>query len=375
MCAAERLLLHGPAVLAGAEEVEPGLADRAHPRVRRELGDLGVRRLQGRLATGGVDARRLVGVQRDRRDDVLVRRRDLDRPARARQVAADLHDARDADRRRSLERRVDREPRRPDVAVVDVEMAVAVGDGDAQRLRQRRPLELARAAGLLGRRAGAHRPVGARALAHAGASSSRGKRIAPFVTRVPAGSWPHRPASVTTCSPIGPSASAAPSCSHSDVGRLRHHGVVAARRSRAATRRSCRARSRAARRCAVVLRQHPRRLLGDVDVHRVDERPHRPDAAGEVEPQHRGVGVATVVGEQRPAAPGSALPYAVGSGSTPSRYFADHRRRRARRGCPGRWPARRCSARSCPPTRTSRPSRTGWRAGSSSGTRPTRSGR
>ena len=77
---AERLVLRSPAVLAGAVVVEPGLPHRAHPvAAARQPLDLGERLVEPPL---GRQPRRLVGVQRDAGDDLVVCLGGLDGPAR-----------------------------------------------------------------------------------------------------------------------------------------------------------------------------------------------------------------------------------------------------------------------------------------------------
>ena len=141
---AERLVLRGPAVLAGAEVVEPGLAHRPHLAWARPAARSRPARRRGPAS----QPRRLVGVQRDAGDERVVRRRGLDRPPRARQVAADLHDAGHARRRRP--RRSPRRAGRSRVAVGDVEVAVVVHDRVGQRLGRGRPSGRGGRRGLLG---------------------------------------------------------------------------------------------------------------------------------------------------------------------------------------------------------------------------------
>ena len=156
---AERLHLRRPAVLAGAEVVEPGLPDRAHARraapASRSISASAASRVPAAACRGAS-----LGCRATPATSASYRRGGLDRPAGAGQVAADLHDPGHADRGGRGERLVGGQP----VAVGDVEVAVVVDDGVRQRLGGRRPLPVAAAAGpLLGGGAAA-----GRALGHAG---------------------------------------------------------------------------------------------------------------------------------------------------------------------------------------------------------------
>jgi hypothetical protein len=129
--AAERLLLHRPALLAGAVEVQAGLPHGPHPGVRGgQRLDLGHRVVERR------QPRSLVGVQGDAGDQGVVRRGRLDRPPGAGQVAPDLHDPGDADGGRERQGLPHRHGRL--VATRDVEVAVVVDDRVRQWLRDRR---------------------------------------------------------------------------------------------------------------------------------------------------------------------------------------------------------------------------------------------
>ncbi|RRR99121.1 hypothetical protein EIW28_10240 [Glycomyces terrestris] len=137
---AEGALLRGPAGLVGAEVVEAGLAERGHARERGGRVDLG----EGRVEVA--QARGVVGVQGGGGQDARVGGRERGGPARGRGVGADLDDARDprglglVEAREDLGRvgcghgrllvgaeRVD-----------EVEVGVAVGDGERERLGRRR---------------------------------------------------------------------------------------------------------------------------------------------------------------------------------------------------------------------------------------------
>ena len=119
--------LRRQAVALGAEEVEPGLTDRAHARLRRELVDYRDRLAEHSL--GGI-CRRLVGMDRHRGEHAGVGCRGPGRPATRLDVTAGLHDARDPDLAGAQQLLVERHP----VAVLDLEMAVVVVDRDGQRL-------------------------------------------------------------------------------------------------------------------------------------------------------------------------------------------------------------------------------------------------
>ena len=95
MCSSKAADLRVAAVFAGAEEVESGLADRAHARAAREPVDLGeaASRSPGCRELGSV-----VGVDRDGGEHARLARRDGGGPLRGRDVGADLHDAADCRR-------------------------------------------------------------------------------------------------------------------------------------------------------------------------------------------------------------------------------------------------------------------------------------
>jgi hypothetical protein len=136
---AERALLRGPAVLVGAEVVEPGLPEGRDARQRGERVDLG----EGRVEVG--KARGVVGVQGDGGQDAGVGGGEFGGPAGGGDVGADLHDPRDPGGLGLVEAgphgRVARRGRRRlhlmAEDVDEVEVGVAVGDGMRQRLGQR----------------------------------------------------------------------------------------------------------------------------------------------------------------------------------------------------------------------------------------------
>ena len=123
-----------PRVVGGAVEVEPGLADGAHPRPSREFGDAGEVLVE---RAGDLELGRLVRVQRDGREHARLVGGELGAPARGRQIGAHLHDAAHADARRAVELLARLEGFD---AVLDLEVRVVVVDRDDERLRQRRVL-------------------------------------------------------------------------------------------------------------------------------------------------------------------------------------------------------------------------------------------
>jgi hypothetical protein len=137
---AERALLRGPAVLVGAEVVEPGLPEGRHARQRGERVDPGERGVEV------VQARRVVGVQGDGGQDAGVGGGEFGGPAGGGDVGADLHDPRDPGGLGLVESRADlggvrrggRELLLGPEHVDEVEVGVAVGDGERERLGQRR---------------------------------------------------------------------------------------------------------------------------------------------------------------------------------------------------------------------------------------------
>ncbi len=204
----EAVLLDLPALLAGAEVVQPGLPHRPHPRAGAgQPVDLGQGRVQ--LAGRGED-RHLVGMQGHPGHQRGVLLGGVHRPARAWQVTADLHDSRHADRGRTGHGLLDREPLAAR-AVGDVQVAVGVGDRDGQRWRRLGPAAvaavlascpLARGAGVV---LGGHDASGSSILGNSGA---------PLVSTDASGSWPQLPASVRDWSASAPMLCPAPSISH-----------------------------------------------------------------------------------------------------------------------------------------------------------------
>lgn len=174
----ERALLGRAALLAGAEEVEAGLADGAHARASGELVDLGQRVVErARLLVG----RGLVRVDRDGSEHAGLVRRGLRGPAGGLEVAAHLDHAADADGARPVEVLGEVDGR---LAVRDLEVRVVVVDGHRERLGQRRVREVARLAVGRGGVALAH-VVGVGHRAHS--TEGRVPRPAGRGTRMPVG--------------------------------------------------------------------------------------------------------------------------------------------------------------------------------------------
>ena len=133
----ERAELRVTPGFVGAEEVEPRLADGAHPRPARELGDHleGVVELSAGLVVG-----RVVRVDRDGCEHPRFDGRHVGGPARRLDVVADLDDTAHADARRTVEllpvvERI--------VAVRDLQVRVVVVHAHHERLRQRRVGQIA----------------------------------------------------------------------------------------------------------------------------------------------------------------------------------------------------------------------------------------
>jgi hypothetical protein len=125
-------LLRGPALVAGAERVQPGLADPAHPRLGGHRLDLPKRLVEV------VQPRRLVGVQGHRGQHPVVTGGQVGAPARGRHVDADLHDAVDAHLGGRGEQGVDRLG--AGLLDGDVQVGVAVEHRHGQRFGRGREL-------------------------------------------------------------------------------------------------------------------------------------------------------------------------------------------------------------------------------------------
>ena len=137
MCASKASNCAGMPSSPVRKKSRPGLADRPHARLRGELVDHRDRLVE---PPGRRVRRRLVRVDRDRREDAGVGCRGLRRPHARLDVATGLHDADDADRGRALELLVERQRL---VAVGDLEVRVVVVDRHRERLGRVGPAHVA----------------------------------------------------------------------------------------------------------------------------------------------------------------------------------------------------------------------------------------